>query len=103
MERWTVQLKMMIEFSPHPTIFKINSMLQFCTSFILQCSVTRRRGRMERWIVQLKMMIEFSPHLPIFKIKSMLQFCTSLPLQCPVIRVKSQDSYVYTYVVDFDR
>uniref|UniRef100_A0A251V3S4 Putative F-box domain-containing protein n=1 Tax=Helianthus annuus TaxID=4232 RepID=A0A251V3S4_HELAN len=41
MERWTVQLKMMIEFSPHPTIFKINSMLQFCTSFILQCSVTR--------------------------------------------------------------
>ncbi|KAJ0848107.1 hypothetical protein HanPSC8_Chr13g0553271 [Helianthus annuus] len=41
MESWTVQLKMMIEFSPHPTIFKINSMLQFCTSFILQCSVTR--------------------------------------------------------------
>ncbi|MFS7981767.1 putative F-box-like domain superfamily protein [Helianthus anomalus] len=41
MERWTVKLKMMIEFSPHPTIFKIKSMLQFCTSFILQCPVTR--------------------------------------------------------------
>ncbi|KAF5753395.1 hypothetical protein HanRHA438_Chr17g0790311 [Helianthus annuus] len=41
MERWTAKLKMMIELSPHPTIFKIKSMLQFCTSFILQCSVTR--------------------------------------------------------------
>ncbi|MFS8014893.1 hypothetical protein Hanom_Chr15g01350021 [Helianthus anomalus] len=57
MERWTVKLKMKIQFSPHPAIFNIKSMLQFCSSLLLQCPVTRLSGIP---LCQVRVMSSFS-------------------------------------------